>query len=225
MRGTRRFAMTRRSSMQVMTAIGSPSWRPLCPSKDSAVLVTAGERRVTYCRILSPDSALSSRASDAILSCSTGTRTVRSVIPSPDPKRRTRRSSARAGWRTWVACYALLALTWPSLGPLPWIVALVAPSDTHEAEDGHERAEPHAHHHHGDASDIPGSPTHPADHDCTPCQMFKHLARCVLPPPVNPPTIALPAACPVLPQVVAQAPATAQVVSLPPARGPPSRIA
>ena len=32
---------------------------------------------------------------------------------------------------------------------------------------------------HGDFSDLPGSPTHPLDHDCDPCQVLTHLSRCI----------------------------------------------
>jgi hypothetical protein len=146
------------------------------------------------------------------------------VNPSSNSKRHPRRARARGGWRSWVACYALVALGWPLLGPLPSIVGAVALVAAHEVEDGHRAAEPHAHHHHGDASDIPGSPTHPADHDCTPCQILKHLSRCTI-LPSEPATIALQTASPVLPQLLVESQRATRVASLPPVRGPPSLIA
>ena len=137
--------------------------------------------------------------------------------------RRTWRSR-HARWRSWVASCALLALIWPSLGPLPWIIAAGMPVAMHHDEDGHDGAEAHEHHHQHDASDIPGSPTHPADHDCTPCQMLQHLSRCA-PPLFLAPVVASTPACPVLPQVAVQSQRAAHVATLPPVRGPPSRIA
>ncbi len=84
-------------------------------------------------------------------------------------------------WRFWVACGAAVALILPSVALLP------AASSGFEFEPAHDdehfgtdrdgaagTAEAHL-------ADIPGSPTHPANHDCTPCQVIKYLATSVLP--------------------------------------------
>jgi hypothetical protein len=108
---------------------------------------------------------------------------------------------------------------WPSLGPLPWIAmtgshhhdiaqqAVAVEGDA--TDDGHE------------ASDVPGSPTHPIDHDCFQCQVLKHLARCVLSQPPAP-EAALPAGCPVQPGARAKPQHARQVALLPPVRAPPA---
>jgi len=132
-----------------------------------------------------------------------------------------------ARWRSWVASYALVALAWPSLGLLPWIAVDSAP---HHHSVAYQEAEPDAnlsfaaHHEHGDASDIPGSPTHPADHDCFQCQVLKHLSRCVV-PQIDPPTIPLPSGCPVQPRVYVESQHAGRIAFLPPVRGPPLQIA
>ena len=85
-------------------------------------------------------------------------------------------------WQAWVALCAAVALILPSVALLP------AASLGLESEAGH------AHHgakyvaHDGAAedsglrlADVPGSPTHPIDHDCAPCQIIKYLATGVLP--------------------------------------------
>jgi len=78
--------------------------------------------------------------------------------------------------------------------------------------------------HPGDASDIPGSPTHPADHDCFPCQVLNHLARCV-PSVLDPPTILWQAGCPVQPSAQLESQFAGHIAALLPARGPPFSIA
>lgn len=85
-------------------------------------------------------------------------------------------------WRIWLATYALAAIAWPSAGPLPWLVFEHGDENPAFGDAALER-EAHGHH---DDSDIPGSPTHPLDHDCAQCKVLKHLARCVLPAPVAP---------------------------------------
>jgi hypothetical protein len=80
------------------------------------------------------------------------------------------------------------------------------------------------HHQHGETSDIPGSPTHPADHDCFPCQMLKHLSRCA-PPQLDPPAIPLQSGCAVEPHGQLEPQWAGHIVALPPARGPPFYIA
>jgi hypothetical protein len=137
------------------------------------------------------------------------------------------RRSHRARWRSWVASYALVALAWPSLGLLPWIAVDFAP---HHHSAAYQEAEfdadqsSAAHHEHADASDIPGSPTHPADHNCFQCEVLKHLSRCVV-PQVDPPTIPLPSGCPVQPLVHLESQHAGRIASLPPVRGPPLQIA
>jgi len=143
---------------------------------------------------------------------------------STDPKRRARRATARARWRSWVACCALLAMTSASLGPLPWIVTGIAPVAAQGVEHDHDGGALRSHHHHSDASDVPGSPTHPPDHDCAPCQLLKHLARWAVLPSA-PPAVVLQTPPSVLPQPVAEPQRATPVAALPPVRGPPSRIA
>src|SRR5215467_5147694 len=63
-------------------------------------------------------------------------------------------------WQSWVACYALAALAWPSLGPLPWIAMESLPHEHEAAHSGasvDSREVSSAHHHEEDASSVPGS--------------------------------------------------------------------
>jgi hypothetical protein len=126
-------------------------------------------------------------------------------------------------WRNWIAACALVALAWPSLGPLPWVIGDF---------DGHRHAAA-GHHHAGEAlhhddqfdgSSIPGSPTHPINHDCPECQVLKHLSRCVLPAfavgVIPPPFI-----CDVSPRISVALPPTQVTAHLPPARAPPEAAA
>jgi len=118
---------------------------------------------------------------------------------------------------------ALIALAWPSLGALPWVAVELAPHQ-HPVAQGEENAPngslPQGHRHQ-DASDIPGSPTHPADHDCAQCQVLKHLSRCALVLP-QVPVVALPARGPVRPVARAESQYDLhQIAALPPVRGPP----
>ena len=124
-------------------------------------------------------------------------------------------------WRCWVATYALLALVWPALGPLPWLIDF--------APDGHrtdrtrlhdDTAENGASHSHADPSEIPGSPTHPDDHDCFECQVIQHLARCV-PSVWSFPTVAVLTSRPPKPPLHIEKIEAAFVVPRPPIRGPP----
>ena len=118
-----------------------------------------------------------------------------------------------------VAWIALVALAWPSLGALPW---LAQPTHAHVA--GHSHAHGSQPHRHIDPSTIPGSPTHPADHNCFECQVLQHLARCVFPAPVTGivPSIV---ACDVAPRVAVALPPVHVATALPPARAPPSASA
>jgi hypothetical protein len=129
----------------------------------------------------------------------------------------------RNRWRSWVAACAVIALAWPSLGLLPWVgMDLGAPGHAvaHEREDSAAGLSSPTHGHERDASEIPGSPTHPADHDCFQCQVLKHLSRCAL-PLLDLPTVPLQAGCAVQPGSKVESQLTARVASLPPARGPP----
>ena len=93
----------------------------------------------------------------------------------------------RRRWRTWAAWCAMAALVWNASTPLPWLLRDIE-SDTNDvssaASDGHAHAA-----HRFDGADIPGSPTHPDDHDCAQCEVLKHLARCVVPDPVIVPPV------------------------------------
>jgi len=103
------------------------------------------------------------------------------------------------------------------MGPLPWIAEAAA--EHHFALEEHDG---HPAHRHADASDIPGSPTHPVDHDCFQCQVLKHLARCVSTPP-EAPQVDAPAGGAVQPLLRVDAPLAVPAVALPPARAPPLR--
>jgi hypothetical protein len=121
----------------------------------------------------------------------------------------------RARWRGWLIVYVLLSLVWPAVGPMPWLIDFEPDDRAPLSAD----ASGDAHHHH-DASEIPGSPTHPDDHDCFQCQVIKHLARCV-PSDGSFPTVALVAAHPPQPPIARGSSHAALVVPRPPIRGPP----
>src|SRR6266567_6248609 len=131
----------------------------------------------------------------------------------------TQRRSHRARWRSWVVSYALVALTWPSLvGLLPWIAVDFAPhhhSTAYQEAGSDADGSSAGHHEHGDASDIPGTPTHPADHNCFQCEVLKHLSRCVV-PQIDPPTIPLVSGCPVQPRVYVESQYAGRIAFLPP---------
>jgi hypothetical protein len=132
--------------------------------------------------------------------------------------RRRPQHSSRA-WRACVAWCALVALAWPSLGPLPFLV--------HDFSGHVHRAGGHAHAGDDapfDASSIPGSPTHPVDHNCPECEVLKHLSRCVLP------TLTIAIVAPVVVgtiegRVAVARPPAQSVAQLPPVRAPPLPIA
>jgi hypothetical protein len=126
-------------------------------------------------------------------------------------------TSAGRRWRTWAAWCTMAALVWNASTPLPWLLRDIASdSDVSSAE-----SDDHAHAAHRlDGADIPGSPTHPADHDCAQCEVLKHLARCVVPDPVVPGVAALEAA-PVKPPAFAEARYAFRFVTRPRIRGPP----
>ena len=128
-----------------------------------------------------------------------------------------RRSSR---WRAWLAAYVLLSLAWPAAAMLPLeLIALDAANATAVASDHHHDDGVAAHHH--DASDLPGSPSHPDDHNCFQCQVLQHLTRCVLPdagPALVPPV----PVCFVAPLRSSEASPIAYAAPRPPIRGPPS---
>jgi hypothetical protein len=125
---------------------------------------------------------------------------------------------ARRRWRNWIASCALVALAWPSLGPLPWVVLDF--NGHHHVAGHHHAGEAPNHDDHRDASSIPGSPTHPIDHDCPECLVLQHLSRCVLPAfavgVIPPPFI-----CDVSPRIPVALPPTHVTAHLPPVRAPP----
>jgi hypothetical protein len=125
--------------------------------------------------------------------------------------------------RVWTARCALIALAWYALGPLPWVLSANVVADV-DAPHHHVAADAHDHDdapHGMVASDIPGSPTHPEDHDCFECQVLNFLARCLLPSPyaaivaaVDVPHVAPPAP--------SAAPKKGSDTPRPPIRGPPA---
>jgi len=135
----------------------------------------------------------------------------------------TRRNALR--WRRWVPCVAWLsvfAVALPSLGPLPLLVRAV--DDHSHFAAGYAISGDGGHDGCPDASSIPGSPTHPADHHCAQCLVLKHLSRCILATPtvvVAPPVVTAFVAQRVL---VAVAPSAEVAGNLPPARAPPPPI-
>jgi hypothetical protein len=131
---------------------------------------------------------------------------------------RRRPAKRRIEWRNCIVWCAFVALAWPSLGLLPWVESDFAADHLAAPDDAHLAAGATTHDHR--ASDIPGSPTHPADHDCFQCQVLKHLARCVV-FPFAPPAVALAPDRVVQPRVAAMPQRADRIVALPPARGPP----
>jgi hypothetical protein len=107
---------------------------------------------------------------------------------------------------------------------LPWIALPASSHHHHDVAQGAVDVAIEAASHHLDASDIPGSPTHPADHDCFECQVLKHLSRCVLAQPVAA-EVTLPAGCPVRPELRVESQHARHVAFLPPVRAPPPRFA
>jgi hypothetical protein len=123
-----------------------------------------------------------------------------------------------ARWRGWLAAYVLLSLVWPAIGPLPWLIDFGVDGDRASLVANAQESD--AHHHH-DASEIPGSPTHPDDHNCFQCDVIKHLARCV-PSDGAYPIVAFIAARPPQPLAEVDSTQAASAVPIPPIRGPPS---
>jgi len=110
----------------------------------------------------------------------------------------------------------LVALAWPSLGALPWLV-----QPAHVLAAAHDHPHGSQPHHHVDPSTIPGSPSHPDHHDCFECQVLQHLARCVFPAPAVAivPSIV---ACDAAPRLPVALPRTHVTTVFPLARAPPT---
>jgi len=133
-----------------------------------------------------------------------------------------RRSLARAArWRCRVAWCTAVALILPSVALLP------AASTEFESDLAHDAKHLSEERHHVAAdggerlSDIPGSLTHPINHDCAPCQVIKYLATSFLPqaelaPLPSGPIDAAP------PDHLDQPQDSALVAVSPPIRAPPS---
>ncbi|HEY3179018.1 MAG TPA: hypothetical protein VGL25_09075 [Casimicrobiaceae bacterium] len=136
-------------------------------------------------------------------------------------KRFTAQALRRSRWRYWIAIYALLALVWPALGPLPWLIDFAPDGHRTDRTVAHEEQDEHsALHSHVDASEFPGSPTHPDDHDCFECQVIQHLARCV-PSVWSFPTVAVLPSRSGKPPLHIETIEAAFVTPRPPIRGPP----
>ena len=129
---------------------------------------------------------------------------------------------ARCWCRALAAC-AFIALALPSLGPVSW---LLSPHVTRaHAAQRHQADSEHANEHgYVDASAIPGSPTHPADHDCAECQVLKHLSRCILAVPAIDFAVSPPAALAAQP-IGVRLPEIQDPALLPPVRAPPASLA
>jgi hypothetical protein len=132
---------------------------------------------------------------------------------------------ARHRWRRVLLAYTALALAWTAFGPLPWVILEFAPANLFAAsavddatyDSTHDADAPHHH----DGSAIPGSPTHPVDHDCFQCEVIKHLSRCILPDACTP-TVPSRAVANVGVDPRIELPHAGAVAPHPPIRGPPS---
>jgi hypothetical protein len=128
---------------------------------------------------------------------------------------------ARHRWRRALLAYTALALAWTAFGPLPRVILEFAPANLFAASAAdHETHDGDAPHHH-DGSAIPGSPTHPVDHDCFQCEVIKHLSRCILPDACTP-TVPSRAVANVGVDPRIELPHAGAVAPHPPIRGPPS---
>ena len=220
-------------------------------SSDDYQQITSGEQRRAAVRSVGPNARArpvaaarvrrSRRSRIALIGrerpsgdCATSRRTMLCSASPKDPRIRpsrpvndprharqpTRTARPRAKWREWVVLYTFVTVLWPALGPLPWMVANDAPRHAHAVlhEHGHESAE-HAHH-----SDVPGSPTHPADHDCAACQVLHCLAHCVVALHESP-RVAVQVVLATAHWLPSQPPTVFAVTPPQPARGPPARLA
>jgi hypothetical protein len=131
--------------------------------------------------------------------------------------------NARSGWRrarAFVVRALLFALLLPTAfsvtSPDPrWLLGVDVQAQ--RASHGHPEGTPRHDH-----SAIPGSPGHPADHDCAPCQTLKYLALCLPQPKLALPVV-VPAVFPPLARNQAQR--TGHFAALPPSRAPPTHAA
>jgi hypothetical protein len=126
----------------------------------------------------------------------------------------------RRSARSFMARALLVALLLPTAfsitSPDPrWLLGIGA--ETRHAPQRHPEGKPGRDH-----SAIPGSPDHPADHDCAPCQALKYLALC-LPQPGLPLPADAPADFP--PAARDEAQRAGHFASLPPSRAPPRSAA
>ncbi len=122
--------------------------------------------------------------------------------------------------RTCIAWCAFVAFARPSLGPLPWLVT----QGIGHAAQAHDAVGADAHEHRPvDVSAIPGTPTHPVDHDCAECQVLKHLTRCIPSVPAIDTTVAVLASV-VAPSFVVEHRAISGHTCLPPVRAPPAIV-
>jgi hypothetical protein len=134
------------------------------------------------------------------------------------PHRSPRRPAARRlRWRRWLAAWLLVAIAWPSTGALPW-VAIDFDGHRFAATSHDEHAREHGH---AEDLSVPGSPLHPADHDCAECTVLKQLSGSVLPAFVLAPPASIAAHV-----AAARLPAALPRIHFaplpPPARAPPS---
>ena len=127
----------------------------------------------------------------------------------------------RSRWRAWLAAYVFASIAWPAAAMLPLeLIALDRTDATVASEHHHDGAG--ADHRH-DASDLPGSPTHPDDHNCFECQVLQHLTRCVL-PPVGPAIVPPLPPCFIAQAASSEAAHVSFLAPRPPIRGPPSIV-
>jgi len=118
----------------------------------------------------------------------------------------------------------ILALVLPALGPVQWLLTGMggdAPSAVYDAHDHDQADAGHAHHHPHDRSDVPGSPTHPADHNCLACQVLAQLGRCCALPPTVAPAAPSEPSFHVVRRAEQPLVRVADYALAPPARGPP----
>jgi len=131
-----------------------------------------------------------------------------------------RNSAVKTKRSAWVVRLVVIALLFPALYPLSaanpgWLLGFDL--QARAGPNGHD----HGSHDH-DYSPVPGVQGHPADHNCTPCEILKSLAS-YLPAPAP----AVPAALrhPLPPGEWNDPEYGRRVVTLPPSRAPPPRTA
>jgi hypothetical protein len=132
-----------------------------------------------------------------------------------------RRLACAARWRSCVAWCTAVVLILPSAALIPAASAGFESDVAHHAEHLVAQRDHAASAGGNRLSDIPGSPTHPVNHDCAPCQVIKYLATSFLPlaglaPLPSGPTDAAPS------DRLHQPQEGARVAVLPPIRAPPS---